>query len=384
MADANRYGTNPTWSDAAPRRIRRPSVASGSVIAVGMIGLAVALGAATAINPALGAALVAVLGMIWSLSMGRRIVPVFHGTLIVVCIGLAFFGRGFAYIGVRPIYVSELAFVLAVVTVLVSLPGARWRPIHIAMALFMGWGLVRTIPYVGTYGIDALRDGVIFGYAVFAFAVSMSVGKSHIVRLLSLYRRWFPLFLLWVPIAAITAAFLTDKLPLVPGSIVPIVVFKAGDTGVHLGAFGALMLLGLGGPGAGVFRDWVTWSLWFVALAMSSIISRGGMVATSMMAASLLFARSERPLGLVDPRRRLPVPRRGAREPAGRHRTWPHPLRRTGRQQRREHLRVQSGPAGARDHQGVATGLVAEDRRIHGRRAVLLDRQGVRRQPRRR
>lgn len=254
--------------------------------------LAVAAGVATAFAPVLGLTVVGVLAVFWALSMGRRIVPVFHGTLIVVCVGLAFFGRGFAYIGFRPIYISELAFVLAVVTILVSLPGARWRPIHLAMAVFMGWGLVRTLPYIGTYGIDALRDGVIFGYALFAFAVSMTVRADHIVRLLSLYRRWFPLFLIWVPIAALSAALLVDQLPFVPGSTVPVIVFKAGDLGVHLGAFGALMLLGLGGTGQGGIRDWVTWTLWFVALAMSSIISRGGMVAASMMATSILFARS--------------------------------------------------------------------------------------------
>ena len=254
--------------------------------------LAVAAGVATAFAPVLGLTVVGVLAVFWALSMGRRIVPVFHGTLIVVCVGLAFFGRGFAYIGFRPIYISELAFVLAVVTILVSLPGARWRPIHLAMAVFMGWGLVRTLPYIGTYGIDALRDGVIFGYALFAFAVSMTVRADHIVRLLSLYRRWFPLFLIWVPIAALSAALLVDQLPFVPGSTVPVIVFKAGDSGVHLGAFGALMLLGLGGTGQAAIRDWVTWTLWFVALAMSSIISRGGMVAASMMATSILFARS--------------------------------------------------------------------------------------------
>ena len=45
-----------------------------------------------------------------------------------------------------------------------------------------------------TYGIDALRDGVAYGYAVFAVAVSLTVRRRHIAPLLPLYRAWIPVF----------------------------------------------------------------------------------------------------------------------------------------------------------------------------------------------
>lgn len=284
--------SSPQAARRSTHRARLPHLSTGTIVAVVMIVLALAIGAATAASPVLGLAVAGVLAFVYLLSLGRRAVPIFHVTLIAILIGLAFFGRGFAYLGVRPLYISELALVMAIVAILVSPGQIRWRPIHVAIAVFIGWGIVRTVPYVGSYGIDALRDGVVFGYAVFAFAVSMTVKREHVERLLPLYRRWFPVFLLWVPLAAVSAAVLVDVLPVVPGSTVPIIVFKAGDTGVHLGAFGAFMLLGLGGSNAGGIRDWVVWSLWFLALAMTSIISRGGMVAAAMMATSILFARA--------------------------------------------------------------------------------------------
>jgi hypothetical protein len=261
------------------------------VIVVTLIA-AVAMGALAAVSPVLALGTVGAVAVLLLLSLGQRMIPLFHGVLLVVLVGLAFFGRGFAYVGVYPLFVSELTLGLALIAVLVSLPGARWRPVHLAIVLFMGWGVWRTIPYVGAYGIDALRDGVAYGYAIFAFAISLTVRREHIDALLPLYRRWFPLFLLWVPVAAVTASLFLAQLPTVPGSNVPVVVFKAGDAGVHLGAFGAFMLLGLGGANAGGIRDGFIWALWLIALAFSSIISRGGMVAASMMATSVIFARA--------------------------------------------------------------------------------------------
>ena len=198
-----------------------------------------------------------------------------------------------AYIGVAPLFVGEMVLGLGLLAIVVSLPTARWHPVHLAIALFMAWGLIRTVPYIGTWGIDALRDGVAYGYAVFAVAVSLTVRRLHIAPLLQLYQRWIPVFVLWVPVAAIAYTVFEPNLPRVPGSDVPIFVFKGGDTGVHLGAMGAFMMLGLGGHTQQV-RDALTWLGWIVAVGVTGALNRGGMVAASMMALALLFGRTTR------------------------------------------------------------------------------------------
>ena len=79
-------------------------------------------------------------------------------------VGYAFFGRAFAYLGVRPIFVGEVALLVGLwAFVRVCSKGASGPP-SAFIILFMVWGALRTIPYIGTYGVDALRDGVIWGY----------------------------------------------------------------------------------------------------------------------------------------------------------------------------------------------------------------------------
>lgn len=255
-------------------------------------GLAVAVGAATAVSPLVGLVAAAALAALGLLSYGRRMIPVFHVSLVAILIGYAFFGRGMAYVGASPVFVGEVVLGIGVLAIIVSLPSARWQPVHVVIGLFVAWGLFRTVPYVAVYGVDAFRDGVAYGYAVFAFAVSLSVRRQHIERLLALYRRWIPIFVYWVPLAAILSVAFMASLPVVPGSNVPIIVFKGGDAGVHLGAIGAFMLLGLGGAARTAVSDAVVWAGWVISIGIAGALNRGGMVAASMMATAVLFGRA--------------------------------------------------------------------------------------------
>jgi hypothetical protein len=269
-----------------------PSVRPDTVLLAGGLLAAVGVGVLAGVSPVLGVAAMGGLAALWLLSYGTRMVPVFHVGLVAILIGYAFLGKGMAYVGVAPLFVGELVLGLGVLAILVSLPRARWHPVHLAIALFAAWGLVRTIPYLGVHGIDALRDGVAYGYAVFAVAVSLTVRRHHVEALLGLYRRWIPVFIAWVPVAAIVAVAYATSLPVVPGSDVPVVVFKGGDTGVHLGAIGAFMLLGLGGTGRHAIPDALVWAGWLVAVGVAGAVNRGGMVAASMMAVAVVFGRT--------------------------------------------------------------------------------------------
>jgi O-Antigen ligase len=271
---------------------RRVDAVSGmGWVAVVAAVAAALIGGLAAASPLAALAGAAAVGAIWLLSLGKRMIPLFHVALLTILLGYAFLGRGGAYIGVAPIYVGEVVLALGVISILVSLPGVHWRPIHLAVAVFMLWGLFRTVPYVSLYGIDALRDGVTWAYAIFAIAVSLTVRREHVEPLLRLYRRWLPWFVLWVPVAAILSVVFSGALPSVPGSSEPIIDFKAGDAAVHLSAAGAFMVLGLGTTGLTRARDWL-WPFWLLAVGVCSAISRGALAAAAMMATSVLFARA--------------------------------------------------------------------------------------------
>ena len=113
------------------------------------------------------------------------------------------------------------------------------------LVLFMLLGLVRTIPYVGEYGADALRDAVLWGYAFFALFIYLLADRAWLSGALRVYGLIVPLFALWLPIAFnIFLELGKDISNQTPGAIIPLVFFKAGDMTVHsVGAVAFLVLL---------------------------------------------------------------------------------------------------------------------------------------------
>jgi O-Antigen ligase len=290
-----------------------------AIRAVTFVVVTIAVGAGTAINPALTALVViGAIGVIGLVLVGERIGDVFLAGLAIMLVGYAFFGRSFAYLGVAPLYLGELALPVALLALVRRREPARFQPIHALLLAFMGWGALQTIPYLGTFGIDALRDAVTWGYAVYAVAVSFILTSGHLRAGIDLYRRLIPFFLLWVPVAA--ALTILVALPTVPGSDVPIVVFKGGDFGVHLAGVAAFIFLGLYASGRGrLIVEPLIWVPWLFAVAVAGILNRGGLVAASMSAAALLYVRAANrwlalvfvaltlmvPLILVDPKLEL-------------------------------------------------------------------------------
>ena len=94
--------------------------------------------------------------------------------LVVALAGYAFAGKAFAYIGFPPLYMAELVLVSGLLAMfqtrctfasLVSVPS-------LLLAALMLLTVVRTVPFVQTYGTDALRDSVLVMYGFFAFIVA--------------------------------------------------------------------------------------------------------------------------------------------------------------------------------------------------------------------
>jgi len=249
-----------------------------------------AVGAAIARSPIIallaGGACIAIL----FLSLGDRLPAVSLSALACTLIGYAFLNRGFAYLGIRPLYVGEAVLALAALTLIVCFARIRLSMVQLLLLAFMAWGALRTLPYVPQYGLDAFRDGTVWGYGLFALALSSALNRSHFVMITRWARRLLPLFLIWVPLAALIYLKLPQQIPIVPGSgDVPLLVFNGGDTCVHLAACAAFLLLGL----YSIQTPWplleeALWVLWFAGFGIAGAISRGGMLAVVLTMAVIV------------------------------------------------------------------------------------------------
>jgi hypothetical protein len=253
--------------------------------------LAVGLGALTSASPLGLLAAVGLAGLAAILVMGRRSISLFHAASAGLLIGYAFLGRGLAHVGVPPLYLGEIVLALGLIAFLFRLP-VRLRPTHVLLVLFMFWGLLGTVPYLATYGLDALRDGVAWGYAVFALVLSVTVAARHVERVVAWYRRVLPIFIVWVPFAAVVSSIMGFSDSDAPGSV-PLLVFKGGDMGVHLAGVGSFILVGLYTTRrSNPLSEAALWVGWLVALVTAGAINRGGMVAALIATSVAAFMGS--------------------------------------------------------------------------------------------
>jgi hypothetical protein len=224
-----------------------------------------------------------------------RIFLCYLGGLLV---GYAFMGRGFAYIGTPPVFVGEIAIAVGVLAVVVcGGAGLALRsPVSLVLVVFTLWGAARTAPYISTYGIDALRDGVVWGYSVFALLVAAFLGSSDwFPQVWYYYRRLLLGFLVWVPIMAALNIYALGWLPHMSADAT-LPSFKPGDTGVHLAGAAAFMLAGLHRtlpheePSRG--RPWtptLAWAAWLLGFIIVAALNRGGALAV-VAAVCVVFA----------------------------------------------------------------------------------------------
>lgn len=193
----------------------------------------------------------------------------------LLLVGYMFFGRGFAHIPVGPVFIGD-------VVLLAEALGATWlvhsgvrRPIPwvvVLIAAFMVLGAIRTIPYVSQYGLDALRDGVLWGYAAFALAVYLLTDRGLVAATVRGYRWITPLFAAWLPISwLLFAQFSTEIDPARPGATVPLVFFKAGDMAVHI--VGVIAALIVGVVSVAAWRGFLLRVVMFVPLLAIAFIS---------------------------------------------------------------------------------------------------------------
>jgi len=201
----------------------------------------------------------------------------YFAVLCICLLGYALAGRGFAYIGVNPLFIGEIMLVIGVYVLLKAgvikkLLGVRTL---IPLVLFMGWGAACTIPYLEEYQKDAIRDAVVWGYGTYAFIVAgiLIAAPTRLQKLVLYYRRFVFWFLILAPFTSVISSFFYEQIPQWPGSAVPIIQAKGGDLCVHLGGvFAFIVALGNG------INPWVTAVLVPLNLGLN-LQGRAGMVA---------------------------------------------------------------------------------------------------------
>lgn len=212
--------------------------------------------------------------------------------LSVVLAGYAFMGRGFAYLGLPPLFIGEITLG---VCLLAALSAGRFFDVFRGVTpklllAFIVLGAVRTAYDVPTWGVDALRDAVIWGYGLFAFAVgAMLLRDPERLRLFfARYRRFIVGFLLVAGLLYLASRGREAALPRMPGTDMPIVEAKGGDMMVHLAGITAFLMVGLGR-----WRWWLFLALG-ANLALLAVTNRGGMVAYVLACGLVLVLRSRR------------------------------------------------------------------------------------------
>ena len=268
------------------------------------LGLGVLIGALVAWNATLASVLVAV-GVVGSAAVALRAqLPRMALSFLGICLlGYALLGKGFAYIGVPPLFVGEMALGLCLLALLLrGKPGLLGKsPLLYLLLAYMAVGLLSTLPYVGQYGLDAVRDAVLWGYGLFALCVAtLLVQCGWVMNAVRQYARLIPLFLCAAPVLLLAGKLLGATGLLLPGTQVSLLDLKGGDVAVMLAMIASLLLLGLhrlpelgaAGQALGNKREWLWWLLWTLVAALSIFRVRAGLIAIGAALLVLLLGRA--------------------------------------------------------------------------------------------
>ncbi|HYD69846.1 O-antigen ligase family protein [Azospirillum sp.] len=222
----------------------------------------------------------------------------------MLLVGYVLGGRGFAHVGVPPIYVGEVVLLLSLVLYLCAPDFRIFADSRILWLLiaFDLWCLSRSLPHLEEYGVDTLRDSALYGYSAFAFIVASLMNDRHMVRgLVIAFDRALSVSVVLLPLFIVMAPRLANG----PIDYVPFILLKAGDVAVHLSGVLAFRLLRLreamapGHPLPRWLPDWLFWSSWMAAALWVIAGARGGLLA---MAAGILvvflFGYGRRPVAL--------------------------------------------------------------------------------------
>jgi hypothetical protein len=201
-------------------------------------------------------------------------------------LGYAMMGKGFAYLpilswapplGLPPFYIGEIALLTGIVIFWRTrcLAGVLTTVPALLLAAAMVWVLLRTLPFINTYGFDALRDSVVIMYGGFAFIVAALLLEDarRINKIFQYYCTFLNIYVPAVPFIFVVSWFVGDYLPKMPATDVSLLLIEPGEVAAHL--VGAVVFTLVG------FRKLTRFQLvsLLVSAVMVGAVSRGAMLA---------------------------------------------------------------------------------------------------------
>ena len=220
--------------------------------------------------------------------------------------GYAIMDKAFAYIGYKPLYIGEVFLAFSLFMVLAGAMSARVfnSPLAWIVTIFILWGAARTVPYVEDYGLLAIRDAVLWYYALFSLLVGGALLRGrHLGSVPRWYIKWLPWFLVLAPIFFMVSQKMTDSLPKFPNSKVGIIHMKPGDMGVHLAGAAAFLGLGLhrgilrAGEKFSQAKEFGMWMVWGIGVIAAGSRNRGGLMSVFLACAIVLLFK---PMGRLN------------------------------------------------------------------------------------
>jgi hypothetical protein len=194
-----------------------------------------------------------------------------------VLLGYAVIGKGFAYLGLPPIFIGEITLFIGFVILLRTgcLIAALTTPPSLILAATMAWVLLRTLPFVGVYGFDALRDSVVIMYGGFAFIViALLLEDSRRVNsILRYYGAFLSIYIPTIPFLYVFSRYMAGYIPNWPGYNVPFLQIRPGEVTAHLAGATVFAIVGF-------YKVNPLWIIPMFATAVTaSVASRGAMLA---------------------------------------------------------------------------------------------------------
>jgi len=226
------------------------------------------------------------------------------GRLLPLSLGAyALFDRGFAYLHLPglPVFTGEVLLAVGLVVVVVATPAVRravWRSSPAAILLcFALWGLIRTLPFVGRFGFDAIRDAALWYYSLFALVVgALVIARPQLPEEWARrYDRFLPWLLVWSPLAIVVRQRFPNLV--VPDSDVPVFSHKPGNIAVQTALVLAFLWL-VPEQRERQNRRLLLTMLATVVLATTATQNRGGLVAAGV-ALAIAWLLSRYSLSLV-------------------------------------------------------------------------------------
>ncbi len=195
--------------------------------------------------------------------------------LAIVLLGYALMGRGFAYLGLPPLYVGEIALLIGIIVFLRSgaLIASLATLTGIVLVALMVWVLARTIPFLGVYGLDALRDSTVVTYGVFAFIVIGLLLED--ARRIDTVLRYYNMLVVSFPaifVGFCLTLFWVEYIPRLVGPAA-IVDITTSAVGTHLAGTMVFVLIGY----RRVSSLWLL--VWFATLTLVAATNRGATLA---------------------------------------------------------------------------------------------------------